>query len=131
MFNERKVNSQNEDGNTLLHLAIEYKHVYIIEFLLRKGADVNIKNNYGLTPFDYASKVNIDVIDFLLKNISINDSENDVIFKAIDNEYVLHCFVNENNVNLRNSNNETLLHLAVKRNLPYIVALLLEYKKLM
>ena len=55
------VNMSNEDGNTLLHLAINSRGEdhggcepeEIIELLIANGADVNVKNNSGRTPLDY------------------------------------------------------------------------------
>ena len=46
------INTQNDLGDTLLHYACEYKHYDIIQFLLSKNADINIKNEKGYTPFD-------------------------------------------------------------------------------
>lgn len=47
-----QVNLQNSNGNTPLHLACQYPRVETVELLLKRGADVKIKNQQGLTPLD-------------------------------------------------------------------------------
>jgi hypothetical protein len=50
--NKCKINNQDVDGNTPLHLAIQNQHPSIIEILLRqKDIDLKIKNNAGQSPF--------------------------------------------------------------------------------
>lgn len=41
----------DEEGNTLLHLAIEYQDFEIVQYLIEQQADPNIKNNLGDSPF--------------------------------------------------------------------------------
>ncbi|PUU84182.1 hypothetical protein B9Z19DRAFT_1118284 [Tuber borchii] len=45
-----KINKKNGSGNTPLHLAFQFNHMMIVEFLLRNGADPTIKNKAQLTP---------------------------------------------------------------------------------
>jgi len=45
-----KINKENGSGNTPLHLAFQFNHMMIVEFLLRKGANPTIKNKAQLTP---------------------------------------------------------------------------------
>jgi len=45
-----KINKKNGFGNTPLHLAFQFNHMMIVEFLLRKGAGPTIKNKAQLTP---------------------------------------------------------------------------------
>jgi serine/threonine-protein phosphatase 6 regulatory ankyrin repeat subunit A len=44
------IDSQDPDGNTVLHLAVYYKLVDLVPFLLDSGANREIKNNWGYTP---------------------------------------------------------------------------------
>jgi ankyrin repeat protein len=37
-------------GNTALHAAVQYSQIQMIEYLISKGADCNIKNRRGQTP---------------------------------------------------------------------------------
>ena len=50
------VNVRIEDGTTLLHLAARYAHPTIVEWLLDRGADANLQDNYGRTPSEFAEK---------------------------------------------------------------------------
>ena len=43
-------------GNTALHLAIKFAHFHIVLFLLEKGAQVELRNNKGKTPFFIAAE---------------------------------------------------------------------------
>jgi peroxiredoxin family protein len=52
---KKNVNVNQQDTrtkNTLLHIAIKEKNVKVIELLLNKGADINIKNRKGETCYD-------------------------------------------------------------------------------
>jgi len=43
---------------TTLHLAISHKSIKMIKLLLDNGADIEIKNIYGKTPYDFALESN-------------------------------------------------------------------------
>ena len=65
------IDSQNDSGDTPLHLACLMKRIYHAKFLIENGANVNIKNKGGLTPFDvrggdfrrYLKKVHYDYVN--------------------------------------------------------------------
>jgi ankyrin repeat protein len=48
------VSAQNGDGETPLHIAAKYNHLYAARLLLESGAKVMPKDNEGKTPLDYA-----------------------------------------------------------------------------
>lgn len=48
-------NLKNEDGESILHVAIWNGHFDIAKYLIDKGADVNIKNKTGSTLLKYAA----------------------------------------------------------------------------
>ena len=49
---EADLNAQNDEGNTPLHLAIEFNYKKIADYLVAKGAKTNIRNRKGRTPFE-------------------------------------------------------------------------------
>lgn len=49
-FNNKKL----YDGNTALHIAIEYGDIQIVDFLLNKGANIYIENNFKQDAIDLA-----------------------------------------------------------------------------
>jgi ankyrin repeat protein len=49
------LNSIDKDGNTVLHIAILSKNYPIIKSLLEYGSDPKIRNNDGMSSFDYSS----------------------------------------------------------------------------
>lgn len=85
------------DGKTLLHLAAEYSQLNIVQGLLAKGANVNVKDAWGKTPLFYlamppyrvndvaivealiASHADIDAVDITHRHVifymaSLNDT---------------------------------------------------------
>jgi ankyrin repeat protein len=69
LVNGAKVNRQNQDGLTLLNLAIEEKLSKVIELLIRSGADVNKACTLGKTPL--AREV-FNVCERLSQNSSVD-----------------------------------------------------------
>ena len=57
-----------EDGTTQLHLAVAKSDIELVAQLLKRGADVNVKNNDGKTPLDCAEKIFDDCFDALLES---------------------------------------------------------------
>ena len=47
------------DGYSIVHMAAENPDIRIIEMLMERGADVDVKDVYGNTPLCYAAKGNI------------------------------------------------------------------------
>jgi len=47
-----------ENGNTLLHDAIQNQKYDIIMYLIDKGVEINVKNNEGNTPLHFACMTN-------------------------------------------------------------------------
>lgn len=50
------VDCTDEEGNTALHFAAASGHEHLVRFLLRKGASVDSRNNYGWTPLMQAAR---------------------------------------------------------------------------
>ncbi|CAH8497309.1 unnamed protein product, partial [Schistosoma turkestanicum] len=66
MFN---VNSTFKNGRTLIHYAADYGQEEICGYLIHNGADININDNFGVTPLLAAIyEGHIDCVSLLLKN---------------------------------------------------------------
>lgn len=103
------VNSKNKNGFTLLHCSIVYSlDKELIFLLLNSGADVNLKDNEGNTPLHC----------FLINELQKKKVDNN-IFNALIKTY-------NSDINARNSNGETMLHLASKLKDHTIVSTLLK-----
>lgn len=65
------LNYKNKSGDSILHLVVEsfYKfNKQFIEYLVEKGADINITDNFGITPLILAvMKNNPSLVEFLLE----------------------------------------------------------------
>lgn len=53
---EKMINKKDDLGNTPLHLAIDSGNANVVDFLVKKGADLNIRNSQGERPLDIARK---------------------------------------------------------------------------
>lgn len=49
----KELNRQDDKGDTTLHLACKLHHMDIVEYIVRFGGKMNIKNNENKAPFDY------------------------------------------------------------------------------
>lgn len=61
------IDISDSSGKTLLHEACECGRAQIVKLLLQNGVDANVKDNYGETPLDMATKYGFDDIVMLLK----------------------------------------------------------------
>lgn len=62
-------NLQDVNGNTVLHIAVNYCKYKKIKLLIKYGADANIKNKSGITPFEIAKKYkNTKAIELMSDN---------------------------------------------------------------
>ena len=64
------INQLDKTGFTALHWAAMANKKEVAEFLIQKGADINIRESkYQLSPLDIAQSRGFkDMVDFLLKN---------------------------------------------------------------
>jgi ankyrin repeat protein len=71
------VNDQSAQGWTALHCAAFKSNEIIAEHLIKKGADLNCRDNVGLTPLDMAAlgAEDMKIIDLLLQNINKGEIE--------------------------------------------------------
>lgn len=72
-LDQKNLDQIDEDGLTLLMWSCDRGHLSIVNFLLEKGADINIQDNEGQTSLHYAvSCEHKDLVELLLKNKKIN-----------------------------------------------------------
>jgi len=55
-----------DDGSTPMHVAVQYNQKELIDALRRKGADMNAKNNDGMSPLLLACGMNAELVNFLV-----------------------------------------------------------------
>jgi ankyrin repeat protein len=79
------VNSQNDFGQTLLHIACKFEDLKMVKFL-SKIADINVKNKKGHTPLDVARSMNfteiVKVLEKKERKTRKNQSKNSKTRKA-------------------------------------------------
>ena len=71
-FNNYKgpLNEQDYLGQTILHRAVIYNLLDLIEMLLKKGANARLKNKMSKTPIFYATNQNKQkIIDLFIQNV--------------------------------------------------------------
>jgi hypothetical protein len=105
------INVQNIHGNTILHDMCRYEYITIetIHILLQKGADPNIKNHDGDTPFHLLcinpNANDIDMIELMFKykaNPNINPCLYDYMdtnYKFINNDIIKSMICNGSDLN--------------------------------
>jgi ankyrin repeat protein len=86
--NPDRINQIDKDGNSFLHRAVHTGNVDMVKFLVSRGADVNVKDNYGQTPVQIAAQLD-------------------------DAEIIIHLVSNGAEINIKNSIGKTPLHDAV------------------
>lgn len=127
------------DKKNALHIAVKNNYTEIIPFLVKSGVDVNGKDEDGLTPLHYALlPLRAEAVKALIDcgaDPSVADKRGETaLMKAIDYaddatlRYLLAqpASVATLNSALTFDSRESALHLAVKKNKPDLVKLLLE-----
>jgi uncharacterized protein len=62
----KKINKQNEEGNTPLHIAVDNSNKDMVDFLLKREANKHIRNKKGLRAIDIAKTKGLKAIRILL-----------------------------------------------------------------
>eukprot|EP01102_Stenamoeba_stenopodia_P013126 TRINITY_DN420_c0_g1_i1.p1 TRINITY_DN420_c0_g1~~TRINITY_DN420_c0_g1_i1.p1 ORF type:complete len:1078 (+),score=241.96 TRINITY_DN420_c0_g1_i1:177-3410(+) len=86
--NKDIVSLVDEDGQTLLHKAVLSGNIRLIDFLVKSGCDVNVKDSNGATPLSLsATKDNVvAIVNLLAKNgadLQSKDNENASIWDKL------------------------------------------------
>lgn len=63
-----KVNINNAEGETPLHLAAFKGHQRVVKFLVENGAEIDVKDNDGLRPIDMAKENGHEYVCYYLEN---------------------------------------------------------------
>lgn len=93
---ENPLYEQNREGDTPLHIACTRGNLDIVKLLLNKGANFNIQNNDGNTPYDIASSEIREFFESL--NVKVNSIK--FIHKRLDKlEEILNKILNHLNLN--------------------------------
>ena len=75
------INSQDKDGYSALYWAVFNNNTYVVNKLISKNADVNVRNSYYWTPLHAAAhNSNTDMMKLLLEHgaeISIKNNKGD------------------------------------------------------
>ena len=66
---EKEINEKGILGNTSLHYAIKANNVEIVKILIAKGAEVNVRNSYNMSPLYLAIKnADKEIVENVLNN---------------------------------------------------------------
>jgi len=128
-----KINAQNKDGFTALHLAVQNGHLGAVEALLGHGAE-NTQNKKGNYPLHFAAKSgHLEIAKLLVqKGAEVKTSNkrgNTPLHLASQKDHielVLLFLQNGAEINALNNNDNNPLHLAIQNGSLRIVELLLE-----
>jgi ankyrin repeat protein len=116
------INHRDFEGNTVLHEVCRRGFFKTVKFLVKLGANIKIKNNFGLSPV-YFSK-NKKILDFMIKNkakiesTNVNKSDNygnTPIFYAVKNNNInlVRMLINKGAcINVVNKDGNTPVHIA-------------------
>ncbi len=67
--NAEWIHHRTTEGDTPLYSCAAYGHIKIAEFLIEKGANINVQNNQGWTPLSVASfNGHFEIVELLLKH---------------------------------------------------------------
>ena len=115
-----EINAQDEDGNTALHIAALVNEPDLISFLIIKGADTEIANNFGDTPLHVAVKNdNVEsakVLSIVHGNIFAKDAEGNTALQiALAKDPLWYdVMISPQTGDLRDINGESIVHYFVR-----------------
>jgi len=115
------VNNKDKYGFTVLHGLAEEENLEIMQYLIDYGANVNVKNDEGITPLHLAGWA--DIVKLLIKNGANLESvskngETPLVNLASEQERedVIEALLQAGaNVNAKNARGETALDIAISR----------------
>lgn len=125
------VNSQDELGFSVLHNLMCEEQFELLEYLIKKGADVNLKNKEGLSPIHLACySENIRILLESGADIQSQDKQGDTPLHSLVKEGkekidVIEYLIKAGaKIDLKNKNGETPLDIAILREENQVIQLL-------
>jgi ankyrin repeat protein len=130
--NPDRINQIDKDGNSFLHRAVHTGNVDMVKFLVSRGADVNVKDNYGQTPVQIAAQLDdVQIIIHLVSHGAEINIKNSIgktpLHDAVahDQFQIVNYLVSQDaEINAKDINGRTPLHDAVFDNYTEISAYL-------
>jgi len=117
------ISARNIAGQTPLYLAVYESRLTLIPLLLSRGSDIFAADNSGVTPFDYAVKMRGPVLDALITPETAQQKDsagNTILHLAVKNRgdtQIIGKILDQNaNINARNRDGDTVLHIAARMN---------------
>lgn len=123
------VNSKDENGNTLLHFAVLKENYELVNLLIYKNADLNLKNQENEAPLNLAIGLAYrgGIYNPQIAKLLINNGADINVKNPIENLSLLHLAVKKNdkgfinflldkgiNINAKDSSKSTALHSIIK-----------------
>ncbi|MDR2718430.1 MAG: ankyrin repeat domain-containing protein [Treponema sp.] len=120
---EVDISARNVTGQTPLYLAVHENRLTLIPLLLSRGSDIFAADNSGVTPFDYAMKIKGPILDALITPETAQQKDsagNTILHLAVKNRgdaLIIGKILDQNaNINARNGDGDTALHIAARTN---------------
>ena len=132
---EVDLNQQSEDGHTALHFAVERKHPDVVQVLINMGTDIETKNDKGHSPLHEASiSGELTTVKMLVEagaDVRATDSERTtcLMFAAHSGHTDAVRYLAglpEVELNQQSGDDRTALHVAVERENPDVVQVLID-----
>jgi ankyrin repeat protein len=118
------INATDMDGNTLLHISARSNpSIEVLQYLVSRGAKIDVRNKEGNCPLHFASQYNHDVEYLISAGADVNATNNDgdtplhLASKDNQNVTVLKSLISKiSEINKKNRYGNTPLHLASSDN---------------
>ncbi len=124
------VNAVDAKGRTALHLAAPVGRLSIVQFLVEHGANTHVKDKMHKTPLVYAIEKNrVKVIMYLSKEVNRQEKaqdENIFILAREGKTEEIRKFFQTEDINMKNDDGKTILHLACEYGQVDVVRLAIE-----
>lgn len=119
-----KINRRDENGNSLLHMAVRAGNIEIVKYLVSRNADVNIENSRNETPLQLAvNESSLEIVKYLISHgadVGVKDNFNKTPLHnaVIEGEIELVKFIVSQgpDLNAKDNSRESPLFIAIRHN---------------